>query len=135
MNTAFALLQERSIRPSAQRLLVFNYLLGVKSHPSVDTIYQALHPENPSLSRTTVYNTLELLVEHGLAISLDFGEGFLRYDGDVKPHSHFKCDACGTVIDMEGAPAGCEKMLPAGCSLSGVALYLFGLCQACNKKH
>ena len=78
------MLQECGIRPSLQRVLILDYLKSVHSHPSVDSIYQALLPGNPGLSRTTVYNTLELFAEKGLALSLDFGEGFLRYDGEAK---------------------------------------------------
>jgi len=132
MQPAISLLQEHQIRPSAQRLLVFNYLRSVCCHPSVDAIYQALLPDNPTLSRTTVYNTLELLVSHGLALSLDFGEGFLRYDGDVKPHSHFKCTGCGAVIDIEGVPKGCESLAPKGAQVSFASLYLFGRCAKCG---
>lgn len=131
MSTA-AILQEHQIRPSSQRLLVFDYLKSVKTHPSVDTIYQALLPDNPGLSRTTVYNTLELLASRNLILTLDFGEGFLRYDADITPHSHFKCTGCGAVIDIEGAPEDCAKMLPRGCTLTGVSLYLFGKCPKCS---
>lgn len=132
MSTA-TILQEHQIRPSSQRLLVFDYLKSVKTHPSVDTIYQALLRDNPGLSRTTVYNTLELLASHNLILTLDFGEGFLRYDGEVTPHSHFKCTECGAVIDIMECPDGCAKMLPAGCTLSGISLYLFGKCAKCNE--
>lgn len=131
MSTA-TILQEHHIRPSSQRLLVFDYLKSVKTHPSVDTIYQALLPDNPGLSRTTVYNTLELLASHNLILTLDLGEGFLRYDGDITPHSHFKCTKCGAVIDIMESPDGCETMLPKGCTLSGVSLNLFGRCAKCN---
>lgn len=133
MSTA-TILQEHQIRPSSQRLLVFNYLKSVKTHPSVDTIYQALLPDNPGLSRTTVYNTLELLASHNLILTLDFGEGFLRYDGDITPHSHFRCEKCGAVIDIMDVPENCAKILPKGFSLTGAALYLFGKCADCNRK-
>ena len=55
------MLQECRIRPSLQRVLILDYLRSVHTHPSVDSIYQALLPDNPGLSRTTVYNTLEYL--------------------------------------------------------------------------
>ena len=96
-------------------------------------VYKALLPENPGLSRTTVYNTLELFAKHGLILSLDFGEGYLRYDGEIKPHTHFKCEKCGAVSDIFTIPENCEKMLPKGSSLSAGSLYLYGKCAACNK--
>ena len=131
--TSATLLQEHGIRPSAQRVLVLDYLRSVHSHPSADTIYRALLRDNPGLSRTTVYNTLELFAQKGLALSLDFGEGYQRFDGEVKPHTHFKCEKCGAVSDIFTTPENCEKMLPKGSSLNSISLYLYGKCAACNK--
>ena len=93
MQETASILKDHGIRPSLQRVFVYHYLRGVKTHPTVDEIYSALLPEYPSLSRTTVYNTLELLLDNNLAISLDFGDGFLRYDADCSPHSQI-CDKC-----------------------------------------
>jgi Fe2+ or Zn2+ uptake regulation protein len=72
-----------------------------KEHPTVEMIFNALLPEMPSLSRTTVYNTVELFKEVGLVQVLDFGRGVLRYDADLSPHSHFECERCGAVYDLD----------------------------------
>lgn len=96
-------------------------------------IFSALQPENPSLSRTTVYNTLELLKEHNLVISLDMGEGYLRYDADMSKHSHFKCEKCGKVFDIPSTPPIAESIVPEGFTLKASALYMFGLCKKCSK--
>lgn len=125
------ILKEHNIRPSFQRTTVLQYLKSVKTHPTVDEIYQALQPNNPSLSRTTVYNTLELLAQNNLVLTLDFGEGFLRYDGDCSPHSHFKCRKCGLVYDIFVAPPNYESLMPKGFKLEGSSLYLFGKCKKC----
>ena len=69
-------------------------------HPSVDMIYNALLPEMPTLSRTTVYKTMDLLVENKLARLLHSEEHEARYDGDVSDHGHFKCLRCGRVYDF-----------------------------------
>ena len=102
-----------------QRRIVFDYLLASESHPSVDTIYSDLLPANPGLSRTTVYNTLELLQKHGLVKVLDFGEGFLRYDGKITPHCHFRCEKCGAIYDIAKVPEGCENLRPE-CGSCGI---------------
>lgn len=133
MATSASILQEHRIRPSARRVRIFDYIRSVHTHPSVDTIYQALLPDNPGLSRTTVYNTLELFAKNGLILSLDMGEGFLRFDGETVPHTHFRCTRCGSIIDIFDTPQNCEKMLPKGSSLNSVSLYLYGRCAACNK--
>lgn len=132
MKQTAEILSEHGIRPSIQRVTVLHYLRGVKTHPTVDTIYQDLLPDNPSLSRTTVYNTLQLLSDNGLVLTLDFGEGYLRYDADCSPHCHFKCKRCGQVYDIMEPPPDCSTMLPAGFNLKGVQLSLFGLCDKCS---
>ena len=133
MSSSAVILQEHRIRPSAQRVLILDYIRRVHTHPSADTIYRALLRDCPGLARTTVYNPLDLLAQHGLILSLDFGEGYLRFDGEIKPHTHFKCEKCGAVSDIFTTPENCEKMLPKGSSLNSVSLYLYGKCAACNK--
>ena len=55
------------IKPSVQRIAIMDYLLKHHTHPCIDEIYMALHDDIPTLSKTTVYNTLKLFVEHGAA--------------------------------------------------------------------
>ena len=69
-NTIIEKLSEKNIRPSLQRMAVYGFLVENPIHPTVDTIYQALHPEIPTLSKTTVYNTLKQLVDCGLVFLL-----------------------------------------------------------------
>ena len=60
-------LQNHNIKPSVQRIAIMNYLIEHRTHPTVDEIYTALSPSIPTLSKTTVYNTLKLLSEQGAA--------------------------------------------------------------------
>ena len=131
MKDSAAILTRHKIRPSVQRVSVLRYLRSVKTHPTVDTIYQALLQENPGMSRTTVYNTLELLRNNGIVIALDFGEGFLRYDAQRLPHSHFHCERCGRVFDIMTAPPSCLGLLPPGFALKHTQLSMSGVCADC----
>lgn len=131
MRDSAAILTRHKIRPSVQRVSVLHYLRGVKTHPTVDIIYQALLQDNPGMSRTTVYNTLELLRNNGIVIALDFGEGFLRYDAQRIPHSHFHCERCGKVFDIMTPPPNCLGLLPAGFSLKHTQLNMSGVCADC----
>ena len=63
-----------NIKPSVQRLAIMDYLLTHRTHPSIDEIYMALCNDIPTLSKTTVYNTLKLFVEHGAAQMLTIDE-------------------------------------------------------------
>jgi Fur family peroxide stress response transcriptional regulator len=90
----------------------------------VDTIFNDLSPEIPTLSRTTVYNTLELLKAQGLVLSLDFGEGYIRYDADTSPHVHFECEKCGQFFVFYGPGRYSRKIAP-GFILKDTRLYAF----------
>ena len=131
MKDAVAILTRHKIRPSVQRVAVLRYLRSVMTHPTVDDIYQALLQDNPGMSRTTVYNTLELLRNNGIVNALDFGEGFLRYDAQRIAHSHFHCEGCGKVFDIMTPPPNCLGLLPGGFSLKRTQLYMGGLCADC----
>ena len=58
-------LKEKNIKPSLQRIKILEYLAGYPCHPTVDYIFNALHPEMPTLSKSTVYNTLKVLQRRG----------------------------------------------------------------------
>lgn len=72
--TAYEYLLDHQIKPSVQRIAIMDYLLKHKTHPCIDEIYTALCKEIPTLSKTTVYNTLKLFVEHGAAKMLTIDE-------------------------------------------------------------
>ena len=67
-------LQNHNIKPSVQRIAIMTYLMEHRTHPTVDEIYTALAPSIPTLSKTTVYNTLKLLSEQGAAQTLTIDE-------------------------------------------------------------
>ncbi len=94
-------LQNYGIRPSVQRIAVMHYLLTHRTHPTVDEIYSALVSEIPTLSRTTIYNTLHTLHEHGAILMLGIDSMNARYDGYTSPHAHFLCTCCGKVYDVD----------------------------------
>jgi Fe2+ or Zn2+ uptake regulation protein len=95
-----AFLESNSVKPSYQRLKILEYLMKNRDHPSVDTIFQALCGEIPTLSKTTVYNTLSLFAEMGIVTSLTIVNNELRYDLLKEPHAHFQCAECKRVFDI-----------------------------------
>ena len=125
-------LSEKNIRPSLQRMAVYGFLAENPIHPTVDTIYQALHPEIPTLSKTTVYNTLKQLVDCGLVQTVTIEDGELRFDADISNHLHFKCTKCGEVFDVFKEINLPEDLLPEGFAISKMQTNLWGLCANCN---
>ena len=94
-------LSDHHIRPSFQRVRIFEYLAEFRSHPTIDEIYHALAAEIPTLSKTTVYNTLDLFIREHVAQPLSIEDNQMRYDADVSVHGHFMCSNCGRVYDFQ----------------------------------
>lgn len=93
-------LKRRNIYLSHQRLKVLEYLSLNQCHPPVDQIFTDLHKEIPTLSKTTVYNTLRILVDAGLVRVITIEDNENRYDIEIENHGHFKCEACGTIYNF-----------------------------------
>ena len=88
-------LSEGGVKPSAQRMAILRFLMENRVHPTVDEIFKALQPENPTLSRTTVYNTLRLLTEAEIIRCIETGVNGARWDYSQHDHAHFLCTECG----------------------------------------
>lgn len=87
----------------------------------------------PTLSRTTVYNTLRLLSEHNAARMITIDEHRVCYDGNTTPHVHFYCKKCGHVTDFfdEPAPIVGKNMMIDGNAVDEMQLYYKGICSCC----
>lgn len=93
-------LKNRNINPSYQRLKILEYLTQSQCHPNVDQIFTGLHKKIPTLSKTTVYNTLKKLIEEGLVRVINIEDNETRYDINTENHGHFKCENCGIIFDF-----------------------------------
>jgi len=133
---AYKKLVENGVRPSVQRLAIMEYLLTHFTHPTVEDVYQGLCDRIPTLSRTTVYNTLRLLAEHEAAQMITIDDHRVCYDGNTTPHVHFFCKQCGKVIDLfnETAPTP-KRNLIDGNIVDEVQLYYKGICSKCKKQN
>ncbi|MCQ2209834.1 MAG: transcriptional repressor [Paludibacteraceae bacterium] len=129
---AYEHLLKHGIKPSSQRIIIMDYLLTHRTHPTSDEIYNALKVQNPTLSKTTVYNTLRLLEEKGAALNLSIDEKNARYDGDTTDHAHFICTCCGKIIDM-GIITPPEVSNEIGCEIKQMQVYIKGICKDCKK--
>lgn len=123
-------------RYSRQRELIYNTVLGSKEHPTAEMVYQWLKPANPNLSLGTVYRNLNLLAEEGILIRMPFPVE--RYDGDIRPHSHFRCKVCGRVYDLmldhDPAIDRLASEAAPGFQVEGHDLTFTGVCPECLKK-
>lgn len=94
-------LKLKNIRLSHQRLKVLEFLTSHKTHPTADQIYTGLHEDIPSLSKTTVYSTLNTLADAGMIRVINIEDNEIRYDITVEDHGHFKCESCGAIYDFK----------------------------------
>ena len=133
---AYARLVERGIRPSVQRIAIMDYLITHPTHPTIDEVYQSLCEDVPTLSRTTVYNTLRMLSEKHAAQMITIDEHRVCYDGNINSHVHFYCKKCGKIIDLfdEEAPELKEEKVINGNIVHEAQLYYKGICAECAKK-
>lgn len=125
------ILRQAGLRPSPQRAAIAGYIDASRCHPSAEEIYKALVGDYPTLSLTTVYNTLYALEKAGLARVLDIESRNVRFDTASTPgHGHILCRKCGHIFDMP-LPKNIEETMPPGFSIDSVNLYFKGLCPSC----
>ena len=96
-------LKERGLRSTRQRDTVLEAFLGRGSHVSVDELYDVVRKENLSIGHATIYRSMNLFVDAGIAKEGRFGEGRVRYEPgvDVQHHDHLVCLRCGDIQEFE----------------------------------
>jgi Fe2+ or Zn2+ uptake regulation protein len=93
-------LRSRGIQPSAQRVAVAQHILDAHDHPSADEVFARVKKRFPMVSRATVYNTLNVLVEKGLLRALVLAEGKVVFDPKTDAHHHFIDESSETIHDV-----------------------------------
>lgn len=100
MDDVAVLLKKRGVQPSAQRVAVAKYALATHDHPSADEVWERVRRTLPTISRATVYNTLNLFADKGLISRHVIAEGRVVFDSVVEPHHHFIDEATGRIHDV-----------------------------------
>ena len=99
-NDIVRLLREHGIRPSAQRVAIARYVLRTEAHPTADEVLKYVRRRQPFVSRATVYNTLNLLVEKGLLRHHVVDKARGVFDPKTLRHHHLVDEEPGTVKDI-----------------------------------
>jgi len=128
-------LMEKGIRPSPQRIAVWDYVRSNPIHPTADQVYRALSSDMPSLSKTTVYNSLKQLVEADLLKTVNIENDELRYDGNTEEHYHFKCLKCGKIFDIPAKTSFQIPDMPEDFIVKEVQTNIWGICCVCSKPY
>jgi Fur family transcriptional regulator, peroxide stress response regulator len=95
-------LEAAGLRPTPQRLAVYNQLADSPLHPTAEEVFRSVRKAMPRISLATVYKALEALVQVGVATKLTATSGTSRsrYDARRDPHYHFRCLRTGAVFDL-----------------------------------
>ena len=128
------ILTENGIKPTYQRIKIMEYLEQCMIHPTADMIYSALYKKVPTLSKTTVYNTLDILRQHNLVNTISITESELHYEYRKQTHHHFLCNVCGEIYDVHVTCPILNMGEVDGHRIEQIDGYLKGVCNACLKK-
>lgn len=128
---------EQNLNVTRQRLRIAEMFFTMQGHHTLDEIYGAIRRSDPGIGQTTVYRTLKLLCEAGLALELQFGDGVARFEpvNAKAHHDHLICQKCGKTVEVhsEAIEVLQREMAAAhGYRLLGHAHYLYGLCPDCH---
>jgi Fur family peroxide stress response transcriptional regulator len=127
-------LLKNGVRPLQKRVKIMSYLVSKRNHPTVDMIYSDLIHEIKGLSKTTIYNVLNLFVQSGVALALNIEGNEVRYDADTSAHGHFKCKICSVVMDFQVKQGDLPKPMLEGFRVDEQHYYLKGVCSFCANK-
>jgi Fur family transcriptional regulator, ferric uptake regulator len=131
-------LQRAGLRRTAQRDLILEIFLKTEDHLTSEDLYQLVKQQDPTVGHTTVYRTLKLLTEAGLAREVRFGDNKTYYEHHFKHehHDHMICTNCGHVIEFYSAEIESLQDQMAdnfGFQPTHHSLRMWGICRECQK--
>src|SRR6267143_1044809 len=131
-------IQKRGLKRTAQRDLILDIFLRTEAHLSSEDLYRLVQKDDPSIGQTTVYRTLKLLTEAGLAREVRFGDGRTHYEHNYKHehHDHMICSECGKIIEFYSAELEALQDAMAAkhrFEISQHLLRIIGVCAECRR--
>lgn len=116
-------------RRTAQREAVFRFIVGNRSHPSVEEVWRAVRRRLPAISLDTVYRVLDEFFRAGICGRFEHGEKMI-YDGNASVHGHFFCLNCGKISDFDFPPELLRRAGELG-EIVGREVGCSGVCREC----
>ena len=133
----YKFLAEKGLNQTWQREVILDVFVNIGEHVSTNRLTTLIQKKSPSIGIATVYRTLQLIKECGIASQIDFGDG-KRYEPsrDKEHHDHFFCTRCGEIIeflDMDIEQLQEKLASKYGFKIKSHRMELYGLCKECNK--
>src|SRR5262249_15772375 len=131
-------LHDRKLKLTPHRQAILDIFLEHEGHRSVEDIYRAVRQKDPRVGYTTVYRTMKILAECGLAREIDLATGLTCYEHlyNHQHHDQMICMNCGTSIEFFDAEIEAlqdEASEQLGFKVLDHRLQIYGLCSACTK--
>ena len=131
-------IQSEGLRRTNQRDLILETFLSTEGHLTSEDLYRLVNSQDGSIGLTTVYRTLKVLTEAGLASEVRFGDGKTYYEHlyNHEHHDHMICTACGRVIEFVSAEIEAlqdEMADKFGFRPTHHSLRMWGICSKCQK--
>jgi len=131
-------ISSKGLKTTRQRDVILDAFLSSDRHMSIEDLYLKLRVKNPRIGYATVYRTLKLFAESGIAREIQFGDGQTRYEhvAEGEHHDHLVCTRCGAIIEFENETI--EKLQSEvadsyGFLIETHKLELYGICAKCRK--
>lgn len=128
----------KGLKSTRQRELILDFFLSSEQHMSIEELYLKLRAKHPGIGYATVYRTLKLFADAGIANEIHFGDGQTRYEhlSEGEHHDHLVCSRCGAIEEFENETI--EKLQDEVARTHGFLiethkLELYGLCEKCRK--
>jgi Fur family transcriptional regulator, ferric uptake regulator len=131
-------LQDHKLKLTPHRQLILDIFLDNEGHRSAEDIYRMVREKDPRIGYTTVYRTMKILADCGLARSIDLADGITRYEHlyNHEHHDHMICMECGNSIEFykpEIETLQDEASAQLGFKVLDHKLQIYGLCKDCRK--
>jgi Fur family ferric uptake transcriptional regulator len=132
-------IQKKGLKRTTQRELILDVFLRTEEHLSNEDLYQLVKKEDPTVGQTTVYRTLKILTEAGLAREVRFGDGRTHYEHNYKHqhHDHMICSECGKIIEFFSAELEAIQDQMAAkhdFEIRQHLLRMIGICSECRRE-
>jgi Fur family ferric uptake transcriptional regulator len=132
-------IQKKGLKRTSQRELILSVFLRTEDHLSNEDLYRLVKLEDPTVGQTTVYRTLKLLTEAGLAREVRFGDGRAHYEHNYKHqhHDHMICSECGKIIEFYSAELEAIQDAMAAkhnFEVTQHLLRIIGICDECRQQ-
>jgi len=131
-------IQATGLRRTGQRDLILEIFLSTEEHLTSEDLHILVHKKDPTVGLTTVYRTLKLLTEAGLAREVRFGDNKTYYEHhhNHEHHDHMICTECGRVIEFYSPDI--EEMQDEmarkfGFKATHHSLRMWGICSECQR--